>query len=99
MNFFQKIRLSSGYAKGIYLVARPLLSIFFVMSSLICKAQIAVDLSQFESTQNVTLKCLILDAGTLEALPYVSVYLIPQGDTTITHFAMSSDRGAVKNMN
>lgn len=59
-------------------------------------AQITIDLGQIQSTQNVDLKCLIQDSKTGEALPNATVYLIPQGDTTITHFALSDEKGAAR---
>ena len=59
-------------------------------------AQITIDLGQIQSTQNVNLKCLIQDSKTGEALPNATVYLIPQGDTTITHFALSNEKGAAR---
>lgn len=54
-----------------------------------------INLSQFQSTQNVTLKLRTVDKENREALGYVTVYLIPQNDTTITHFAISSEKGDV----
>ena len=73
------------------------LSLFlFILASICANAQITIDLGQIQSAQNVDLKCLIQDANTGDALPYATVYLIPQGDTTITHFALSDEKGAVK---
>lgn len=75
---------------------RFLLLIAFVVPSLLSYAQISVDLSQYQLAQNVALKCLIKDAGSGEALPYSTVYLIPQDDTTITHFTLSNEAGSVR---
>ena len=75
---------------------RSILFLFFLTSAIISHAQITIDLGQIQSAQNVDLKCLIQDAKTGDALPYTTVYLIPQGDTTITHFALSDEKGAVK---
>lgn len=75
---------------------RSILFLFFLTSAIISHAQITIDLGQIQSAQNVDLKCLIQDAKTGDALPYTTVYLIPQDDTTITHFALSDEKGAVK---
>lgn len=66
------------------------------MCTITSRAQISIDFGQVMATQNVTLKCFIRDSKTDDAIPYVTVYLIPQGDTTITHFAMSDEKGSVK---
>lgn len=75
---------------------RFLSSILFIILPYIASAQISIDFGQFQATQNVTLECMVLDSKTGEPLPYATVYLVPQGDTTITHFAVSNDKGAVK---
>lgn len=75
---------------------RCILFLLFITLTFVSHAQITINLGQILSTQNVVLNCLIQDAKTGDPLPYVTTYLIPQGDTTITHFALSDEKGAVK---
>ncbi len=70
------------------------LAILLLFISYTAIAQV-INLSQIQSTQNVTLKLRTTDKANGEALSYVTVYLIPQNDTTITHFAVSSEKGDV----
>lgn len=42
---------------------------------------------------NVRVKAMVLDAKSSKPIPNVTVYLIPQGDTTITDFALSGENG------
>ena len=44
---------------------------------------------------NTHVKLTLKDAQNSETIPWASVYLIPDGDTTITHFALSNDKGDV----
>lgn len=44
---------------------------------------------------NVRVVAKVLDAKSLAPMPYTTVYLIPQGDTTITNFALSDEKGFV----
>ena len=46
--------------------------------------------------RNVKVKLQVQDARSEEALPFATVYLNRQGDTTITHFALSDQKGAVE---
>lgn len=43
----------------------------------------------------MNVKATVIDLKTLAAMPDVSVYLIPQGDTTITDFSLSGANGLV----
>ena len=45
--------------------------------------------------QNIRVKAKVLDAASREPIPGVTVYLIPQGDTVVTNFALSGEDGAV----
>ncbi len=45
--------------------------------------------------ENVRVKAMVLDAKSSKPIPNVTVYLIPQGDTTITDFALSGENGLV----
>ena len=60
-------------------------------------AQIVVmDYDMFESNRNIRVKLSLQDAKSEEPLPFATVYLNRQGDTTITHFALSDQKGAVE---
>lgn len=73
---------------------KQLVAILLLFLSYSAIAQV-INFSQFQSTQNVTLKLRTVEKESGEALSYVTVYLIPQNDTTITHFAISSEKGDV----
>ena len=60
-------------------------------------AQVVVmDYDMFERNRNIKVKLTVQDARTEEPLPFATVYLNPQGDTTITHFALSDQKGEVE---
>ena len=60
-------------------------------------AQVVVmDYDMFERNRNIKVKLTVQDAKSDEPLPFATVYLNPQGDTTITHFALSDQKGAVE---
>ena len=44
---------------------------------------------------NIRVVAKVLDAKSSAPVPYTTVYLIPQGDTTITSFALSDEKGFV----
>ena len=44
---------------------------------------------------NTDVKLTLKDSKSSDPIPWASVYLIPAGDTTITHFALSDDKGDV----
>ena len=46
--------------------------------------------------QNVKVKLNLKDSKTEEPVAWASVYLIPENDTTITHFALSDTKGDVE---
>ena len=68
-----------------------LLTILFVHS---ISAQV-VDYSMIERNANTDVKLTLKDSKSSKPISWASVYLIPAGDTTITHFALSDDRGDV----
>ena len=75
--------------------------LFVVFASLVlavaAQAQVVVmDYDMFMSNRNIKVKLSVLDAKTEEPLPFATVYLNPQGDTTITHFALSDQKGEVE---
>ena len=60
-------------------------------------AQVYVmDYDMFVNNRNVKVKLQVQDARSEEPLPFATVYLNRQGDTTITHFALSDQKGAVE---
>ena len=61
------------------------------------QAQVVVmDYDMFQSNRNIRVRLSVQDAKTEEPLPFATVYLNRQGDTTITHFALSDQKGAVE---
>ena len=52
-------------------------------------------LDMIQRNRNLNVKLTLKDAKTSEPISWASVYLIPDGDTTITHFALSDDKGDV----
>ncbi|MBP5336719.1 MAG: outer membrane beta-barrel protein [Bacteroidales bacterium] len=61
------------------------------------QAQVVVmDYDMFMNNRNIKVKLSVQDAKTEEPLPFATVYLNPQGDTTITHFALSDQQGDVE---
>ena len=54
-----------------------------------------VDFDMINQNSNTHVKLTLKDAQNSEPIPWTSVYLIPDGDTTITHFALSNDKGDV----
>ncbi len=56
-------------------------------------AQFNIDYNQLMQSQNVLLTMTIKDAASGNALPYVTVYLVPAKDTVISHFTMTDNDG------
>ena len=67
-----------------------LVSLIFFTLAVISKAQKTGSSSRRYQYQNVRVKAMVLDAKSSQPIPYVTVYLIPQGDTTITNFSVST---------
>lgn len=59
-------------------------------------AQVIVDFSMMDKYRTVSVKMKLQDESTKEAIGFASVYLIPVGDTTITNFALSDEKGVVE---
>ena len=60
-------------------------------------AQVVImDFDMYERNRNIKVRLSVQDARSEEPLPFATVYLNPQGDTTITHFALSDQKGAVE---
>lgn len=59
-------------------------------------AQVIMDLGMMDKYRAVSVKMKLQDEATKEAIGFVSVYLIPVGDTTVTNFALSDEKGVVE---
>ena len=73
--------------------------IVFIIALLIstwAQAQVYIDINQLQQYQNVRLRLRLADAKSEEPISYASVYLIPKGDTVITQFALTDEKGAVE---
>lgn len=55
-----------------------------------------ISYDMMQRNMNINVKLTLRDSKTSEPISWASVYLIPQGDTTITHFALSDDKGDVE---
>ena len=66
-----------------------------LVSMLSMEAQV-VSFEMIDKNRNIDIKLTLQDEKTSEPISWASVYLIPQGDTTITHFSLSDDKGDVK---
>lgn len=75
---------------------RRLIILATLFLSVVANAQVMIDLDLLERSGSTTMEMILQDSKTKEPLPYVTVYLIPQGDTTITHFALSDQQGKVR---
>ena len=67
-----------------------LCTILFVQT---LSAQVSTDI--LERNTNTDVRLAVKDAKTAEPVSWASVYLVPVGDTTITHFALSDEKGNV----
>lgn len=74
------------------------LSLLVLLSALCAaRAQVVVmDYDLFENSRNVRVRLSLQDARTADPLSFATVYLNRQGDTTITHFALSDQKGEVQ---
>ena len=69
--------------------------VFLATLSILSCAQVGSEASREYQYVNVRVKAMVLDAKTSQPIPYATVYLVPQGDTTITNFALSGENGQV----
>ena len=65
------------------------------ISALSPRAQV-INMDMMQRNRNLDVRLTLKDSKTMEPISWASVYLIPQGDTTITHFALSDDKGDVE---
>ena len=54
-----------------------------------------ISYDMIERNANTDVRLTLKDTKTSDPISWASVYLIPAGDTTITHFSLSDDRGDV----
>ena len=69
---------------------RSLITLFLLMLVLPATAQ---DFEQLQRMRTLKVRMELQDSKTDSPISYATVYLIPQGDTTITHFAISDEKG------
>ena len=76
--------------KGIYCI------LLAALSAICANAQvITLNIEDLNKYQTLQVRMTLQDAETSEAISFASVYIIPQGDTTITNFALSDENGDV----
>ena len=71
---------------------KTILSIIALVFCVVVNAQTITDARVYESFR---VKATVIDIKNSVSIPYVSVYLIPKGDTTVTNFALSDKNGRV----
>ena len=74
---------------------RIILLFMAVIIAISSRAQVIINLDNYTKYQTLEVKLTLQDAATSEPISFASVYLIPQGDTTITNFSISDDKGNV----
>ena len=65
--------------------------VILLVSSVVSEAQMNMDL--LRKNRNLEVCLNVADAETHEAVSFASVYIIPQGDTTITDFTLTGQEG------
>lgn len=68
---------------------KTILSIITLVFCVMVNAQTITDARVYESFR---VKATVIDIKNSVSVPYVSVYLIPKGDTTVTNFAISDKK-------
>ena len=58
-------------------------------------AQIIISYDMLNNNLNVDLEFVVVDSKSEEPIPWASAYVIPVGDTTITSFAISDQKGKI----
>lgn len=64
-----------------------------ILFSFLFISSTAQDFDQLQRLRTLKVKMELQDSKTKAPVSYATVYLIPQGDTTITHFGFSNDKG------
>ena len=74
---------------------RILILLCLTVAALPLFAQRTISYDMIQRNRNLKVKLTLIDSKTSEPISWASVYLIPDRDTTITHFALSDDKGDV----
>jgi len=74
---------------------RIILLLMAITIAVASRAQVIINLDNYTKYQTVEVRMTLQDAVTSEPISFASVYIIPQGDTTITNFSISDDKGNV----
>lgn len=74
---------------------RTILTLLAAIIATSAGAQVVISLDNYQKYQTVEVKMTLQDDKTSEPISFASVYIIPQGDTTITNFSISDDKGNV----
>jgi len=74
---------------------RILILLCLTVAALPLFAQRTISYDMIQRNRNLKVKLTLKDSKTSDPISWASVYLIPDGDTTITHFALSDDKGDV----
>lgn len=72
-----------------------ILIILFSLTASLTDAQV-ISMDMVQRNRNLDVRLTLKDSRTLDPISWASVYLIPHGDTTITHFALSDEKGDVE---
>lgn len=74
---------------------RILILLCLTATALSLSAQRTISYDMIQRNRNLNVKLTLKDSKTSDPISWASVYLVPDGDTTITHFALSDDKGDV----
>lgn len=74
---------------------RILILLCLTVAALPMLAQRTISYDMIQRNHNLKIRLTLKDSKTSDPISWASVYLIPDGDTTITHFALSDDKGDV----
>lgn len=71
----------------------------FLMCMILCAYPLSAQVVSYDMIQrnaNTDVRLTLKDLKSSEPVSWASVYLIPAGDTTVTHFALSDEKGDVR---
>ena len=83
------------FSSNCFCMKRLFVAFVALVLSVSVKGQVVMDFSMFEKNRNVEVKFELKDSQSEEPIPWASAYLVPVGDTVITSFALSDDKGKV----
>ena len=72
----------------------PILTCIILFAAQSLSAQV-VSYDMIQRNRNTNVRLTLKDAESSEPISWASVYLVPENDTTITHFALSDEKGDV----